>query len=94
MTEAPPPWIVFPEMSANDPATQGAEEAYIDLEWLPFWQALHAEARLEYLDRWNATAEWRDVIAERYDPEGFDVEEDARDSAAWAEARTTDSDPA
>ncbi len=34
------PWIVFPDLHPNDPATQGVEEAYIDLEWLPFWQAL------------------------------------------------------
>lgn len=94
MTEAPPPWIVFPEMRATDPATQGAEEAYIDLEWLPFWQTLHAEARRRYLDRWNATAEWRDVITERYDPEGFDVEEDARASAAWRQAQKSNGDPA
>ena len=90
MTEAPPPWTVFPEMGANDPAKQGAEETYIDLEWLPFWQTLDTEARCDYLDRWNATSEWREVIAERYEPDDFDVEEDARDSAIWAAARMRD----
>lgn len=92
MTQTPPPWIVFPALRPNDPATQGAVEAYVELEWLPFWQALDADARSEYLDRWDATDEWRDVIAERYDPEGFDVEEDARDSAAWAAARAGGAD--
>jgi hypothetical protein len=28
----------------------GVEEAYVELEWLPFWQALDADARSEYLD--------------------------------------------
>ena len=83
MTEYPPPWIVFPHLGPNEPPTQGAEEAYIHREWLPFWRTLDTDARARYLRQWEATAEWRDVIAERYDPEGFDIDEDASDSAAW-----------
>lgn len=92
MTGPPPPWIVFPDLRANDPAKQGAEEAYIDLEWLPFWQTLDPDARSKYLNRWNTTAEWREVIAERFEQGEFDVEEDARDSATWAAARSRDVD--
>lgn len=84
MTESPPPWIVFPDLRANDPATQGAEEAYIDLDWLPFWRTLNVEERGAYLDRWDASAEWRDVVVERFEQDRFDVEEDARESVAWA----------
>lgn len=86
MAEAPPPWIVFPDLHPNAPATQGFEEAYIDLEWLPFWRSLDDRQREDYLRRWTATVEWREVIAERFEPKGFDVEEDARDSAAWLES--------
>ncbi len=87
MAEAPPPWIVFPDLHPNDPATQGVEEAYIDLEWLPFWRSLGDQQREDYLRRWTATVEWREVIAERFEPESFDVEDDARDSAAWSQSR-------
>ena len=83
MSELPPPWIAFPDLTANDPPTQGAEEAYIDLDWLPFWTSMDEAGQAAYLDRWQATAEWRDVIHERYGQEDFDVEEDARESAAW-----------
>lgn len=93
MTEMPPPWIVLPHLGANDPPTQGAEEAYVNLQWLPFWQTLDAQSRGDYLDRWDASDEWRDVIMERYDPEGFDIEEDARESAAWAAARAKGTGP-
>lgn len=92
MTELPPPWIIFPDLRPSDPATQGAEEAYIDLEWLPFWRTLDKGARGEYFDRWNAAPEWREVVAERFDQEEFDVEEDAHDSAAWAAARESGGD--
>lgn len=87
MTEMPPPWVVFPHLGVDNPPKQGGEEAYVDLQWLPFWQTLDAQRRDRYLDRWDATDEWREVIKERYDSEGFDVDEDARDSAAWAAAR-------
>ncbi|WP_260597541.1 hypothetical protein [Sphingomonas endolithica] len=83
MSEPPPFWIVFPSLGVADGATQGAEEAYLDLEWLPFWSGLDDVAKDSYLDRWNAPKEWREEIAERYDHPGFDVEEDSRDSAAW-----------
>lgn len=92
MTEMPPPWAVFPHLNANDPPTQGAEEAYVNIQWLPFWQTLDAQRREDYFNRWDATDEWRDVTRERYDSEDFDVEEDARDSAAWAAARAKGAD--
>ena len=83
MTWIPPPWRVFPTLRAEDTPTQGAEEAYIDLKWLPFWQSLGALERQRYLDRWQTSSEWRAVIRERYDPD-FDVEADSRESGDWA----------
>lgn len=81
-----PPWIALPGLDPDEPANQGAAEAYVLLTFLPFWRTLSAEAKTAYLDRWNASAEWRAAIAWRYDQEGFDVEADARDAEAWAAA--------
>lgn len=86
MTEPPPPWTVFPSLSPDVPPTQGAEEAYIDLDWLPFWSAQTSEAKASYLDRWEASPAWREAIHARYDPPEFDIAEDAADSAAWLRA--------
>lgn len=83
MPEPAPPWIAFPYLAAYDPPTQGTEEAYIDRGWLPFWLTLDEAGQAAYLDRWQASAEWREVISERYGRRNFDVEEDARDAAAW-----------
>lgn len=80
-----PPWIALPDLSPDDPCNQGAGEAYIVLEFLPFWTSLTATAKAAYFDRWNATAEWREVIAERYDSD-LDIEADAKGAEAWAAA--------
>ena len=68
------------------PADDLAEEAYVVLTFLPFWKGLSAGQKADYLDRWNASAEWREAIAFKYDHTGFDIEADARDSEAWAAA--------
>ncbi len=87
MDDLPPPWVALPGLTANDPANQGAAEAYVALNWLPFWQSLGPDGKARYLDRWSASPEWRDAIALRYDHEGFDVEADAREADEWADAR-------
>ena len=84
--EPPPPWIALPDLSPDDPCNQGAGEAYIVLEFLPFWTGLSATQKASYLDRWQASAPWRSVIAERYDSD-LDIEADTRDAEAWAESR-------
>lgn len=83
--EPPPPWIALPDLSPDDPCNQGAGEAYIVLEFLPFWSGLTAVQKAAYLDRWNATPEWRAAVAERYDSD-LDIDADARDAEAWAAA--------
>jgi hypothetical protein len=85
-SEPPPPWIAMPALSPDDPANQGAGEAYIVLEFLPYWCGLSVAQKAAYLDRWNASPQWREVIAERYDSD-LDIEADAEDAAAWAEAQ-------
>lgn len=85
MEEPPPPWIVFPSLGPDSSLTQGAEEAYVDLEWLPFWSALTPDEKAAHLDRWDASPDWREAISMRYDQLGFDIAEDAADSARWAE---------
>ena len=40
--ETPPPWIVVRGLSVDDPCTQGAGEAYVVQEFLPFWRGLTA----------------------------------------------------
>ena len=87
MDEPPPPWIAFPSLGPDIPPNQGAEEAYVDLDWLPFWSALTADEKAAYLDRWQAPSAWREAISARYDQQGFDIAADAADSAIWAEER-------
>ena len=90
MAEPPPPWVAFPSLGPALPPTQGAEEAYIDMDWLPFWSALRADEKAAYLDRWQASPDWREAIELRYGQPGFDVTRDARESAAWAEEHRSD----
>ena len=81
--EYPPPWIALPDLLPTDSTNQGMAETYIKLNWLPFWQSLSAEAKATYLDRWQASPEWRSAIAEAYDLDVEDMEEDARESEAY-----------
>jgi hypothetical protein len=62
----PPPWKVFPDIPAEEFAhhtKQGAGEAYFDQIFRPFWSELSPAQRQRYLDRWCATAAWRDTLA-------------------------------
>lgn len=78
-TEPAPPWIALPDLSPDGP---GPAEAYVAVTFLPFWTQLTAAEKAGYLDRWNASPEWRSAIAFKYDHEGFDIEADAPDSEA------------
>jgi hypothetical protein len=62
--ELPPPWIRYP---GTDPWwggwRQGESEAWLLETWLPFWQALTAEQRASYLERWPAPdADWHTYL--------------------------------
>ena len=82
----PPPWIALPGLDPFEPATQGMPEVYIMLNWLPFWRTPGQGEKAAYLDRWAADADWRAVIAERYEEDGIDWAEEARFDAAQREA--------
>jgi hypothetical protein len=80
--EPVPPWIALPDMSPDDPATQGIAEAYVVLTFLPFWTRLSANGKADYLDHWNASPEWRAAISERFEHDGLDLEAEAREADA------------
>lgn len=70
LTRCPPPWRVFPQI---DPQTlpvhlrQGEAEPWFDQQWRPFWATLTAEQKVQYLDHWQASPDWRAAIAFHFD---------------------------
>lgn len=83
-----PMWVVFPHLAANDPQNQGAVDGYIDYIWLPYWQSLSEGEKAAYLDEHNASPDWREAIAERYEWEGLDEDGDPiRKTPSWLERR-------
>jgi hypothetical protein len=87
--EQVPPWRVFPAMRPVEVAArQGAEEAWVDEVWRPFWASLDAPQRTAYLDHWQASDAWRDAIHHTFDPApGFDAQADLMESNAHLEQR-------
>lgn len=83
--EQPPPWVVFPGMAPLEAAAdQGAQEAWVDQVWRPFWASLGAAERDAYLSHWGASEAWRGAIHFLFEtPEGFDAAADAAESARW-----------
>lgn len=78
----PPPWQVFPGMQPADAgARQGAQEAWVDQVWRPFWSALTPSQRQAYLAHWGASEEWQQAIRATFEPDpGFDAAADLADS--------------
>lgn len=59
--EVPPPWRAFPEYTpASGGWRQGNGEYWMARVWHPFWSGLTEVERTHYLDRWAASAEWRE----------------------------------
>ena len=84
--DVPPPWHVFPEITPEDVSAhmrQGQAELYFDQAWRPFWSALTPPQRGEYLNRWNATAAWREAMSVFDMDTDYDAEEDARESEEY-----------
>ena len=81
----PPPWIALPGLTPDNPATQGAEEACVEI-WLADWRQLTKDEKAAYLDHWNASADWRETIEERFERDAAWIEQDAREAAEWAAA--------
>lgn len=74
--EMEPPWVVF---EAEDPplnCKQGDAEYYMLDLFLPFWQELKREERIDYLARKNAPEAWMKFCTSEYFFEmGLDPEE-------------------
>lgn len=83
LSELLPPSVVFPDLKTWDSRNQGLVEAYIDLNWLPFWNGLSLEEKAAYLDRWQVSEEWRREIAECYDADPEELAAEARESEAY-----------
>ena len=77
-----PPWLAFPGMRPEEfGATQGAQEAWLDGVWRPFWLALGEDERARYLDHWHCTRDWREWIALVCEmPADFDAAQDAAEA--------------
>lgn len=76
MDEPGPMWTIFPDLSADDVHNQGAVDGYIEYIWLPYWRSLSEAEKAAYLDRHDASDDWRQNIAERYEWEGIDEDGD------------------
>lgn len=83
-----PPWRAFPDVPPIEvlTATQGVQELWLDQVWRPFWTSMTPEQRNDYLDRWNATREWRDTL-EHFPARDFDPDQDAADSESHLQAQ-------
>lgn len=84
-----PFWVVFPKLTISDSMNQGAEEAYVVLEWLPFWKGLTDAEKTAYLDHWQAPPEWRQEIIERFEWDPAEMERDAAEAEEWAATHMT-----
>jgi hypothetical protein len=62
---------------------------YIDLNWWPSWKTLSLSDKAAYLDRWNASEEWRSAIKGLYDPQDIDWEAEEREAAERRAASVT-----
>ena len=80
-------------MNPWEPATHGMPEVYIGLSWWPYWNTLTPGEKALYLDRWNASEEWRSAIKGLYDPQDIDWEAEAREADEWRAANVKDRQP-
>ncbi len=65
-------WRVFPNLRAEEVHNQGVVDGYIDSIWWPYWKSLSEQEKSVYLDKYLASPEWRENIAERYEWDGLD----------------------
>lgn len=61
--EIVPPWIAFPD---SDPWwggwRQGNSQGWLVLVWIPFWRHLNDREKLAYIEKWDASADWREYL--------------------------------
>jgi|SRR3954447_12692320 hypothetical protein len=84
-----PPWIAFPRLDPDELSRhlkQGVAEPWFDQKWRPFWSALSETQRLQYLDHWKASAQWRDAIHFFFEESSdVDAQTDAAESERYLE---------
>ncbi|GBQ98558.1 hypothetical protein AA23498_3265 [Acetobacter nitrogenifigens DSM 23921 = NBRC 105050] len=65
-------------MGPWEPVGQGLQQSVM-VDWAPFWRNLTDEQKEDYLNRWNASPEWRDAIDARYNVTDEELAEEARE---------------
>ena len=60
--EIEPPWIAFPNSSPIHGWNQGYQQEWKNNVWLPFWRGMTEAEREDYLNRRQASSEWRETL--------------------------------
>ncbi|MDR3501416.1 MAG: hypothetical protein P4L79_02435 [Legionella sp.] len=60
--EIDPPWIFALDFAPWDMFWRQSGEIWIYYIWLPFWHALNQQQKEDYLNKWNAPANWREHL--------------------------------
>jgi hypothetical protein len=61
--DVPPPWIAFPRQDSYSGFWKQSGEPWMASVFRPFWEALDSRAKSEYLERWSAPDDWRELLA-------------------------------
>ena len=61
--EIEPPWVAYPEQEPWWGGwRQGNGEAWLREVWIPFWKTLGPKERRVYVEKWQASPEWREYL--------------------------------
>ena len=86
-----PPWMVFPHLKPDELSRhlkQGVAEPWFDQKWRPFWSALTAFEKNQYLDFWHASEAWKEALKFFFDgDDDIDGEADRRESEEYLGTR-------
>ncbi|MFJ1267914.1 hypothetical protein ACD661_04980 [Legionella lytica] len=73
--EIDPPWVFALDFAPWDMFWRQPGEIWIYYIWLPFWRVLDEQQKDDYLNKWNAPANWREHLMSN-DDELDSVEEE------------------
>jgi hypothetical protein len=59
-TPEKPSWLWWPDRSGVE---QGAGEAWLDVNWQPYWNPMNEEERIAYAIKWNAPDAWLQTMS-------------------------------
>ncbi|NOK63934.1 MAG: hypothetical protein GFH27_549319n114 [Chloroflexi bacterium AL-W] len=61
--EIEPPCVAYPEQEPWWGGwRQGYSEAWLHEVWFPFWKKLGLKERMAYVEKWQASPEWREYL--------------------------------